>query len=315
MAVVVALTAPCEVVVVVTISARAVVSPLRLCPTVTLALTPLITPVVISLVAILLLPPFAFAPPLSLALPVAPAVADLAGLASVADGRRRCGAALAWSSRQRLLGHDKRGDWTERNIYIYKSLLERLASCHSWSVGLAAAKPPTDRRRRRATAGDAALQCCPPPSSGIRLASSICSSTNFTITTITTIPMAPLSVRRTHNLLLISKLLNPRDAASPLTLVLDSLQQPAAPLLREYIRRAQVARARRRLLVRLLTPPSSPKRPSSSSPPTHSTPPPASTSSSPRAAAPWTPSPPKCAPPPPLAVRLPFLLCVPPSCR
>lgn len=54
--------------------------------------------------------------------------------------------------------------------------------------------------------------------------------------------MAPvnLSHRRTHNLLLISKLLSLRDTASPLTLVLDSLEQPATPLLKEYIRRAKV---------------------------------------------------------------------------
>jgi elongator complex protein 5 len=46
--------------------------------------------------------------------------------------------------------------------------------------------------------------------------------------------------RRTHNLLLISKLLSLRDTASPLTFLLDSLEQPAKPLIREYIRRAQV---------------------------------------------------------------------------
>lgn len=46
--------------------------------------------------------------------------------------------------------------------------------------------------------------------------------------------------RRTHNLLLISKLLNLHDNASPLILVQDSLEQPAAPLLKEYIRRAKV---------------------------------------------------------------------------
>jgi elongator complex protein 5 len=49
-----------------------------------------------------------------------------------------------------------------------------------------------------------------------------------------------LSHRRTHNLLLISKLLNQRDNVSPITLVLDSLEQPAKPLLREYLRRAKV---------------------------------------------------------------------------
>ncbi|KAJ5053263.1 hypothetical protein NUH16_010333 [Penicillium rubens] len=55
--------------------------------------------------------------------------------------------------------------------------------------------------------------------------------------------MAPinLSHRRTHNLLLISKLLSLRDTASPLTLVLDSLEQPATPLLKEYIRRAKLS--------------------------------------------------------------------------
>lgn len=54
-----------------------------------------------------------------------------------------------------------------------------------------------------------------------------------------------LSHRRTHNLLLISKLLSLRDTASPLTLVLDSLEQPATPLFKEYIRRAQVATLRK----------------------------------------------------------------------
>ena len=55
--------------------------------------------------------------------------------------------------------------------------------------------------------------------------------------------MAPvnLSHRRTHNLLLISKLLGLRDTASPFTLLLDSLEQPATPLIKEYIRRARVS--------------------------------------------------------------------------
>lgn len=54
--------------------------------------------------------------------------------------------------------------------------------------------------------------------------------------------MAPTTLqhRRTHNLLLISKLLNQRDSASPFTLVLDSLEQSAKPLVKEYIRRANV---------------------------------------------------------------------------
>ncbi|KAK4915197.1 hypothetical protein LTR66_017102 [Elasticomyces elasticus] len=51
-----------------------------------------------------------------------------------------------------------------------------------------------------------------------------------------------LSHRRTHNVLLISRLLNHREGASPLTLVLDTLEQPAKPLLREYIRRANLSR-------------------------------------------------------------------------
>lgn len=55
--------------------------------------------------------------------------------------------------------------------------------------------------------------------------------------------MAPtnLSHRQTHNLLLISKLLSLRDTASPFTLLLDSLEQPATPLIEEYIRRAKVS--------------------------------------------------------------------------
>lgn len=55
--------------------------------------------------------------------------------------------------------------------------------------------------------------------------------------------MAPpnISHRQTHNLLLISKLLSLRDTASPLTLLLDSLEQPATPLIHEYIRRAKVS--------------------------------------------------------------------------
>ncbi|TGZ82866.1 hypothetical protein EX30DRAFT_339134 [Ascodesmis nigricans] len=49
---------------------------------------------------------------------------------------------------------------------------------------------------------------------------------------------ASLNHRRTHNLLLISRLLSLRDAASPFTLILDSLAQSARPLVREYIQRA-----------------------------------------------------------------------------
>ncbi|KAK4550520.1 hypothetical protein LTR36_000099 [Oleoguttula mirabilis] len=55
--------------------------------------------------------------------------------------------------------------------------------------------------------------------------------------------MAPstLQHRRTHNLLLISKLLSQRDAASPFSLVCDSLEQSASPLNAEYSRRARAA--------------------------------------------------------------------------
>ncbi|OLN84963.1 Elongator complex protein 5 [Colletotrichum chlorophyti] len=49
---------------------------------------------------------------------------------------------------------------------------------------------------------------------------------------------------RSHSLLLFQKLLNLRDSASPLTLVLDSLEQSAAPVLREFIYRAKVAKAK-----------------------------------------------------------------------
>jgi elongator complex protein 5 len=56
--------------------------------------------------------------------------------------------------------------------------------------------------------------------------------------------MAPnnLSHRRTHNLLLISKLLSQRDHASPFTLLLDTLEQTAKPLVREYLRRAKLSK-------------------------------------------------------------------------
>ncbi|KAL2373923.1 elongator complex protein 5 [Blastomyces gilchristii SLH14081] len=55
-------------------------------------------------------------------------------------------------------------------------------------------------------------------------------------------PPTSVSHRRTHNLLLISKLLGVRNSASPLTLLLDSLEQPATPLIREYIRRAKLSK-------------------------------------------------------------------------
>lgn len=46
---------------------------------------------------------------------------------------------------------------------------------------------------------------------------------------------------RSHSLLLLQKLLNLRDAASPLTLILDSLEQPAQPVLEEFVTRAKVS--------------------------------------------------------------------------
>lgn len=46
---------------------------------------------------------------------------------------------------------------------------------------------------------------------------------------------------RSHSLLLLQKLLNLRDGASPLTLLIDSLEQPAKPLLAEFISRAKVS--------------------------------------------------------------------------
>ena len=55
-------------------------------------------------------------------------------------------------------------------------------------------------------------------------------------------PPTNLQHRRTHNLLLVSKLLHLRDNASPFTLVLDSLEQSGKALVREFIKRAKVKR-------------------------------------------------------------------------
>ncbi|CAM1508075.1 Fc.00g049230.m01.CDS01 [Cosmosporella sp. VM-42] len=57
--------------------------------------------------------------------------------------------------------------------------------------------------------------------------------------------MAPLSAAhtRSHSLLLLQKLLNLRDGASPLTLVIDTLEQPAQPILAEFITRSKIAKA------------------------------------------------------------------------
>ncbi|KAK3358998.1 Elongator complex protein 5 [Lasiosphaeria hispida] len=49
---------------------------------------------------------------------------------------------------------------------------------------------------------------------------------------------------RSHSLLLLQKLLNLRDTASPLTLILDTLEQSAGPLVREFINRAKIGRSK-----------------------------------------------------------------------
>ncbi|KAF4453804.1 elongator complex protein 5 [Fusarium austroafricanum] len=56
--------------------------------------------------------------------------------------------------------------------------------------------------------------------------------------------MAPTSNihARSHSLLLLQKLLNLRDGASPLTLVIDNLEQPARPVLSEFVLRAKIAK-------------------------------------------------------------------------
>lgn len=46
--------------------------------------------------------------------------------------------------------------------------------------------------------------------------------------------------QRSHSMLLLQKLLNLRDSASPLTLIIDSLEQTARPVLDEFITRAKV---------------------------------------------------------------------------
>jgi elongator complex protein 5 len=55
--------------------------------------------------------------------------------------------------------------------------------------------------------------------------------------------MAPsvIAQRRTHNLLLFQKLLNLRDGASPFTLLLDTLEQSARPVVQEFMVRAKVS--------------------------------------------------------------------------
>ncbi|KAG8158735.1 hypothetical protein KVR01_011178 [Diaporthe batatas] len=50
--------------------------------------------------------------------------------------------------------------------------------------------------------------------------------------------------KRSHSLLLLQKLLNLRDNASPLTLVLDTLEQGSAPVLQEFTTRAKISRTK-----------------------------------------------------------------------
>ncbi|PMB68948.1 Elongator complex protein 5 [Beauveria bassiana] len=56
--------------------------------------------------------------------------------------------------------------------------------------------------------------------------------------------MAPANAThtRSHSLLLLQKLLNLRDGASPLTLLVDTLEQPATPVISEFITRAKLSK-------------------------------------------------------------------------
>ncbi|KAL6835065.1 Elongator complex protein 5 [Trichoderma camerunense] len=58
--------------------------------------------------------------------------------------------------------------------------------------------------------------------------------------------MAPTanSHGRSHSLLLLQRLLNFRDVASPLTLLLDNLEQPARPVISELMTRAKLAKTK-----------------------------------------------------------------------
>ncbi|KAM0324121.1 hypothetical protein ACHAQA_008313 [Verticillium albo-atrum] len=57
-------------------------------------------------------------------------------------------------------------------------------------------------------------------------------------------PPSAQSHSRSHSLLLLQKLLNLRDGSSPLTLALDTLEQSATPLIREFIIRAKIAKSK-----------------------------------------------------------------------
>jgi len=55
---------------------------------------------------------------------------------------------------------------------------------------------------------------------------------------------ATQSHARSHALLLLQKLLNLRDSASPLTLVLDTVEQSGKIILREFTTRAQMSKTK-----------------------------------------------------------------------
>ncbi|KXJ93190.1 Elongator complex protein 5 [Microdochium bolleyi] len=57
-------------------------------------------------------------------------------------------------------------------------------------------------------------------------------------------PPAAQTHARSHALLLLQKLLNLRDNASPLTLVLDTLEQSGKPLVREFLLRGKIAKSK-----------------------------------------------------------------------
>ncbi|KAH7033342.1 Elongator complex protein 5 [Microdochium trichocladiopsis] len=57
-------------------------------------------------------------------------------------------------------------------------------------------------------------------------------------------PPVAQSHARSHALLLLQKLLNLRDNASPLTLVLDTLEQSGKPVVREFLLRAKIAKSK-----------------------------------------------------------------------
>ncbi|KAI5924743.1 histone acetylation protein 2 [Camillea tinctor] len=57
-------------------------------------------------------------------------------------------------------------------------------------------------------------------------------------------PSAQSQHARSHALLLLQKLLNLRDGASPLTLILDTLEQSAKPVVREFMTRAKISKSR-----------------------------------------------------------------------